>query len=96
MGSALIADHVVGLEMLCYLLSHEAHHRGKVCMLVHQLGYPLPNEVAHGIWNWESSGKSAGRLAAPATILKKSLKGTGRLGMGLRWWRHRAQPLGLL
>jgi DinB family len=48
----------VGLEMLCYMLSHEAHHRGQVCMLAHQLGFPLPNEVAYGIWNWESCGKS--------------------------------------
>jgi DinB family len=32
----------VGLEMLYYMLSHEAHHRGKVCMLAHQLGFSLP------------------------------------------------------
>ncbi|HEY6989121.1 MAG TPA: DinB family protein [Bryobacteraceae bacterium] len=43
----------VGLEMLCYMLTHEAHHRGQVCMLAHQLGFPLPNEVDYGIWNWE-------------------------------------------
>src|SRR6202020_1627509 len=36
----------VGVEMLCYMLSHEAHHRGQVCMLAHQLGFPLPKEVA--------------------------------------------------
>ena len=42
-----------GVEMLCYMLSHEAHHRGQVCMLAHQLGLPLPSKVAHGIWNWE-------------------------------------------
>ena len=29
----------VGPEMLCYMLSHEAHHRGQVCMLAHQLGF---------------------------------------------------------
>ena len=29
-----------GPEMLCYMLSHEAHHRGQVCMLAHQLGFP--------------------------------------------------------
>jgi uncharacterized damage-inducible protein DinB len=43
----------VGPEMLCYMLCHEAHHRGQVCMLAHQLGFPLPNKVAYGIWNWE-------------------------------------------
>ena len=51
----------VGLEMLCYMLSHEAHHRGQVCMLAHLLGFPLPNEVAYGIWNWERLWKECGR-----------------------------------
>jgi len=43
----------VGVEMVCYMLSHEAHHRGQVCMLAHQLGFPLSNEAVHGIWKWE-------------------------------------------
>src|SRR5438309_8532008 len=43
----------IGVEMLCYMLSHEAHHLGQVCMLAHQLGFPLPNNVAYGMWNWE-------------------------------------------
>jgi len=46
-----------GLEMLAYMLSHEAHHRGQVCMLAHQLGLPLPKEVAYGLWNWEKLWK---------------------------------------
>ena len=50
----------VGPEMLCYMLSHEAHHRGQVCMLAHQLGFPLPNEVGYGIWNWEKLWKECG------------------------------------
>src|SRR5947209_17115408 len=41
-----------GVEMLCYMLSHEAHHRGQVCMLAHQVGFPLPDGVANGPWNW--------------------------------------------
>jgi uncharacterized damage-inducible protein DinB len=47
----------VGMEMLCYMISHEAHHRGQVCMLVHQLGYPLPNKVTSDMWNWEKLWK---------------------------------------
>ena len=43
----------VGVEMLCYILAHEAHHRGQVCMLAHQMGSPLPMAVMSGIWNWE-------------------------------------------
>ncbi len=43
----------VGPEMLCYMLAHEAHHRGQVLMLAHQVGFPLAKEVNYGIWNWE-------------------------------------------
>jgi uncharacterized damage-inducible protein DinB len=50
----------VGPEMLCYMLAHEAHHRGQVCMLAHQLGFPLPNVAANGIWNWEKLWKDSG------------------------------------
>ena len=49
-----------GQEMLCYMLAHEAHHRGQVCMLAHQLGFPLPNPVASGLWNWEKLWKESG------------------------------------
>jgi hypothetical protein len=38
----------VGVEMLCYMLSHEDHHREQVCMLAHQLGFPPPDEVKVG------------------------------------------------
>jgi len=55
----------VGVEMLCYMISHEAHHRGQVCMLAHQLGFPLPTEVASGIWNWEKLWKECGSPGGP-------------------------------
>jgi uncharacterized damage-inducible protein DinB len=55
----------VGLEMLCYMLAHEAHHRGQVCMLAHQVGFPLPYEASDGIWNWEKLWKECGSLAGP-------------------------------
>src|SRR5512132_2848192 len=35
-----------GAAMFAYMLVHEAHHRGQVCMLAHQLGFPLPQKVA--------------------------------------------------
>ena len=54
-----------GPEMLCYMLSHEAHHRGQVCMLARQLGFPLPNKVAYGIWNWEKLWKECGAPGGP-------------------------------
>jgi uncharacterized damage-inducible protein DinB len=39
--------------MLCYMISHEAHHRGQVCMLAHQLGFPLTGKVTSELWNLE-------------------------------------------
>ncbi len=55
----------VGPEMLCYMLSHEAHHRGQVCMLAHQLGFPLPNKVTSAMWNWEKLWKDSGSPRGP-------------------------------
>ncbi len=55
----------VGPEMLCYMLSHEAHHRGQVCMLAHQLGFPLPVKVTSGMWNWEKLWKDCGSSSGP-------------------------------
>ena len=42
----------VGPEMLCYMVAHEAHHRGQVCMLAHQLGFPVAGKVTGAMWNW--------------------------------------------
>jgi uncharacterized damage-inducible protein DinB len=55
----------VSPEMLCYMLAHEAHHRGQVCMLAHQLGFPLPISVMSGLWNWEKLWKECGSPAGP-------------------------------
>jgi hypothetical protein len=54
-----------GVEMLCYMLAHEAHHRGQVCMLAHQLGFPLPKNVTTGLWNWEKLWKDIGSPLGP-------------------------------
>jgi uncharacterized damage-inducible protein DinB len=55
----------VGVEMVCYMLAHEAHHRGQVCMLAHQLGFPLPIGVTSGIWNWEKIWRECGARGGP-------------------------------
>jgi uncharacterized damage-inducible protein DinB len=62
---ALAPAWPVGVEMLCYMLAHEAHHRGQVCMLAHQLGYPLPYSASDGIWNWEKLWKECGARRGP-------------------------------
>ena len=55
----------VGVEMLCYMVAHEAHHRGQVCMLAHQLGFALPHKVGDGTWNWEKLWKECGSPKGP-------------------------------
>jgi uncharacterized damage-inducible protein DinB len=55
----------VGPEMLCYMIAHEAHHRGQVCMIAHQLGSPLPNKVTSEMWNWEKLWKQRGARRGP-------------------------------
>jgi len=44
-------------RMLCYMLAHEAHHRGQVAVLAHQLGHPLSAAVISQMWNWERLSK---------------------------------------
>lgn len=40
-----------------YLIVHDAHHRGQVCMLARQVGHPLPQKAMFGMWEWGSRGK---------------------------------------
>jgi uncharacterized damage-inducible protein DinB len=55
----------VGVEMVCYMVAHEAHHRGQVCMLAHQLGFPLGHGAGDGIWNWEKLWRECGWAGGP-------------------------------
>lgn len=54
-----------GATMFCYMFSHEAHHRGQICMLAHQLGYRLPVEAWAGIWWWDKLWKKEGFTTRP-------------------------------
>jgi len=47
-----------GAAMFAYMISHDAHHRGQVCMLAHQLGFPIKD--AYKIWHWEKLWKECG------------------------------------
>ncbi|HKV24078.1 MAG TPA: DinB family protein [Candidatus Acidoferrum sp.] len=54
-----------GAAMFCYMFSHEAHHRGQVLMLAHQLGYRLPDQARGGIWWWDKLWKQQGYSSRP-------------------------------
>jgi uncharacterized damage-inducible protein DinB len=49
-----------GVAMLAYMIVHEAHHRGQVCMLAHQLGFRLPDRITSQMWGWEKLWKDCG------------------------------------
>jgi hypothetical protein len=49
----------------CVHAFSRVHHRGQVCMLPHQLGFPLPIEVTSGVWNWEKLWKGCGAPGDP-------------------------------
>jgi uncharacterized damage-inducible protein DinB len=70
-----------GPEMLCYMLCHEAHHRGQVCMLAHQLGFPLSQGQVSGMWNWEKLWKEFGAAAGPGEgWAREARTGTAAVG----------------
>jgi len=54
-----------GAAMCVYMITHDAHHRGQICMLAHQLGFPLPVKARAGMWNWEKLWKECGFNHAP-------------------------------
>jgi len=54
-----------GGTMFAYMFSHEAHHRGQIIMLAHQLGYRLPVNASVGIWWWDKLWKHRGFTSRP-------------------------------
>jgi uncharacterized damage-inducible protein DinB len=49
-----------GAAMFAFMVVHDAHHRGQICLLAHQLGFPLPIKIAYGMWVWEKLWKQCG------------------------------------
>jgi len=44
---------------VAYLIAHDAHHRGQICMLSRQVGHRLPNAVTFGMWEWNKRRQEA-------------------------------------
>ena len=47
------------VHFLSYFISHEAHHRGQLCMLARQLGHRLPADVTAGLWQWKKRSRES-------------------------------------
>jgi uncharacterized damage-inducible protein DinB len=42
------------INMLAYLLQHDAHHRGQICALARDLGHEFRSEDTMRIWGWKA------------------------------------------
>lgn len=57
-GNALKSDGRIAnfkagaASFLAYLMTHDAHHRGQICLMAKQVGHPLPQAVGYGMWEW--------------------------------------------
>jgi len=52
-----------GAAMLSYMIVHDAHHRGQICMLAHQVGFPI--KAGYEIWVWEKLWRQCGFSGGP-------------------------------
>ena len=41
------------VNMLAYLIQHDAHHRGQICILARDLGHEFKSEETMRIWGWK-------------------------------------------
>jgi uncharacterized damage-inducible protein DinB len=53
-----------GATMFAYMFGHEAHHRGQILTLAHQLGYRVSEDAAC-IWRWDKLWKDLGFVSGP-------------------------------
>jgi uncharacterized damage-inducible protein DinB len=59
---AYVPTWPAGGAMFAYMFSHEAHHRGQILMLAHQLGYRVPEP---NIWQWDKLWRQVGLSTRP-------------------------------
>jgi uncharacterized damage-inducible protein DinB len=41
------------IDMLIYLMQHDAHHRGQICMLARDLGHTFSGDDTRRMWGWK-------------------------------------------
>jgi len=57
------------VNMLTYLMQHDAHHRGQICSLARDLGHEFQSDDTMRIWGWKAltpARPAPGRRAARA------------------------------
>ncbi len=52
-GDGAIPKFPAGVAgFISYLMTHDAHHRGQMCMMARQVGKSLTQETMFGMWEW--------------------------------------------
>ena len=41
------------IDMLAYLVQHDAHHRGQICLLARDLGHSFSGDDTMRLWGWK-------------------------------------------
>lgn len=56
------------IDMLVYLIQHDAHHRGQLCMLARDLGHAFSGDDTMRVWGWKAMppGPADGERRRPA------------------------------
>lgn len=49
------------VALVCYAITHEAHHRGQISHWCRELGVPLTPEQSLGLWEWDKLHKKVNR-----------------------------------
>jgi uncharacterized damage-inducible protein DinB len=44
------------VDMLIYLIQHDAHHRGQICLLARDLGHTFSGDDTMRMWGWKRFG----------------------------------------
>ena len=42
------------IKMLTYLMQHDAHHRGQICMIARDLGHRFTGDDTMRLWGWKA------------------------------------------
>ena len=52
-------------NMLAYLMQHNAHHRGQICMLARALGHEFSGDDTRRLWGWKAISPRPPRRGVP-------------------------------
>ena len=52
------------IDMLTYLIQHDAHHRGQICMLARAFGHEFRGDDITRLWGWKAIEPRSGQRRA--------------------------------